>query len=222
MVYFIIFLVQFVLLFFLSRVISRSLSLLIFQITKNQYSAIRIFHFLFLPGVLIHELAHLVTAEVMFVKTGGLNLSPQRDGDQVRMGSVQIQKTDPVRRAIIGFAPVFVGFIIICLTTFFFLSDKSPLSPFVNYVIVFFVVFEIGNTMFSSKKDLEGTVELLIFFAIVLAAFYILGFKFPDIQAFLNQAKSQELLLKGVKVLSIPIIINLIIIFFAKFILVKR
>lgn len=213
-----IFLLEFFILFFLSRKLTQSISLLLFRITKNPEHAIRLFHTLFLPGVMIHELAHLLTSEVLFVKTHGLSLTLERHGDELTMGSVQIEKTDPVRRAIIGFAPVFVGFIFIFFTTFLFLSDKSPFSPVINYLIIFFVVFEVGNTMFSSRKDLDGTVELLIFFVLVFGVLYVLGFSFQPIIDFMNSHNVEELFLKAIKILLIPISIDLFIVLSSRFV----
>ncbi len=216
MIYFLVFIALFILLFFISKELTRSISFILYKITKSQEKAIRIFHFLFLPGVLVHELSHLISAEVMFVHTSGLSLTPKKIEDQLVMGSVQIQKTDPIRRAIIGFAPVLVGFLIISVTSFYFLSDKSFFGLFPSYVLVFFIVFEIGNTMFSSRKDLEGTVELLIFLATGFIIAYILGFHFESLFNYLNSSKSEDILIKGIKILLIPIVIDLVIIFFAK------
>jgi hypothetical protein len=211
------FLAEFVLLFFLSRKLSRAISYALFRITRNSGIALRLFHFLFLPGVLIHELAHLISAEVMFVKTHGLKLTPERDGDQVTMGTVEINKTDPIRRAIIGFAPVFVGFIIISLSTFYFLSDRSPLNLIASYAVVFLIVFEIGNTMFSSKKDLEGTAELLLVIGLIIGIMYIFGFNFPDFSSFFNSEQVREIMLRGIKILAFPIGIDLVIIFLSNY-----
>jgi len=164
----------------------------------------------------------MLTAEVLFVKTHGMNLAPQRDGDELTMGTVEISKTDPIRRAIIGFAPVLVGFILISVSTFFFLSDRSPFSLLISYLIVFLIVFEIGNTMFSSKKDLEGTVELLVVIGIIIAALHFFGFNFPDFPSFFNSGPVREILLKGIKILAIPVAIDLGIIFSAQFIISRR
>lgn len=173
----------------------------------------RFFHLLFLPGVVIHELAHLFTAEVMFVKTSGLNFSMRREGDGLVMGSVDIQETDPIRRALIGFAPVFVGVLLILLSTLFLLSDNSPFSTVVNYILIFIIVFEIGNTMYSSSKDLEGTVELLAVLMIFFAVLYFFGFRLPEsFINFLNSSYTQAIFKEANYILAIPIIINLIII----------
>lgn len=222
MVYLLFFLLQLIILFLLSRQLSRSLSLIIYKITKNQELSLRIFHFIFLPGVIIHELAHLISAEVMFVKTHGLSFTPQRNGDQLTMGSVQIEKTDPIRRAIIGFAPVFVGFILISFFTYFFLSDNSFFNIYLSYFLIFLIVFEIGNTMFSSRRDLEGTLQLVIFISLVIGLLIILGFSFEPLFNVINSKSFEEIMLKGIKILIIPITIDLIIVLVSRFLFLRN
>lgn len=217
-----IFVAEFIILFLLSRVLSRAISASLFKLTNSSSWALQIFHFLFLPGVMVHELAHLISAEVMFVKTHGLSLTPVRHGDELTMGSVQIEKTDPIRRAIIGFAPVLVGIVLIGATTFFLLSARSPFSLVINYLLIFIIVFEIGNTMFSSRRDLQGTVELLIFTTLIIGVLYILGISFQPAIDLVNSSNFQNILLKGVKLLWIPIAADIAIIFLTKFLILRN
>lgn len=170
-----------------------------------------------LPGVVVHELAHLLVAEGMLVRTSGLNFTPEPDGDRIVMGSVAIQETDPVRRAIIGFAPVFVGILIISFFVFFFLSEKSPIDFPWNYLLVFFAVFQIGNTMFSSSKDLEGSAFLLIVILIAVITCYFFGVRLPE--SFISYFNSQafiEIVKKGIWVLFFPIAIDIVLILLSK------
>ncbi len=173
---------------------------------------------MFIPGVIVHELAHLISAEVMLVRTGGLSFALVPDEDKVVLGSVGIERTDPVRRAIIGFAPVFIGILIISFFVFYFLSEKSPLGFPWNYLLVFFMVFQIGNTMFSSRKDLEGTFQLLLVISVAIIVGYFLGFKVPDsLFEFLNSEQFVDIIQRGIKVLLFPIGIDLAIILLARF-----
>lgn len=218
MVYLLIFLALFLSLFLMSRVLTRSISRLLMRIVGSRNLAISFFHLLLLPGVVVHELAHLITAEVLFVRTGALNFKPQLEEDSVVMGTVGIEKTDPLRRAVIGFAPVFVGIILISISVLYFLSEQSPLSQTLSYILVFFIVFEIGNTMFSSKKDLEGTIGLLIIIVSLLAVFYFLGFRIPDsFINFLNSENFVGIAQRGIRILLFPIGIDVIIILIARF-----
>lgn len=193
------------------------------KLARNESLAIRLFHLFLLPGVVIHELAHLLVAEAMLVRTGGLSFSPEPSEDKIVMGSVGIEETDPFRRAIIGFAPVLVGILLISFFVFYFLSEKSPLSIPWNYLLVFFMVFQIGNTMFSSKKDLEGSLFLFIVIVFVIIVAYFLGIRPPEVLIeYFNSESFIEIMKKGIWVLLFPIGIDLGIILLAKFSLEKR
>ncbi len=184
--------------------------------------SLKLFHILLLPGVVIHELAHLIVAEVMLVRTGGLSFTMEQEEDRIVMGSVGIERTDPIRRAVIGFAPVFVGILLIAFFIFYFLSENSPISGPWNFILVLFVVFEIGNTMFSSKRDLEGTLQLLLVISVAIIVAYFLGFKVPDsLFSFLNSEQFVGIVQRGIKILLFPIGIDLVVVFLARY-LIKR
>ncbi len=133
------------------------------------------------------------------------------------MGSVGIESTDPIRRAIIGFAPVFVGVLLIAFSVFYFLSPRSPFSQTLSYLAVFFIVFEIGNTMFSSRRDLEGTIRLLFVIALGAVVAYFLGFKVPSLLFdFLDSEAFLDIVRKGIKILLFPVAVDLVIIFLTR------
>ena len=218
MVYLLIFLAEFVFLFILSRILIKLVSHVLLRVTRSDNLAMRLFHFMFIPGVIVHELAHLISAEVMLVRTGRLSFALKPDEDKVVLGSVGIERADPIRRAIIGFAPVFVGILLIAFFVFYFLSSDSPISSPWNFILVFFIVFEVGNTMFSSKKDLEGTFQLLLVISVAIIVGYFLGFKVPDsLFEFLNLEQFVGIVQRGIKVLLFPIGIDLAIILLARF-----
>lgn len=217
MIYLLIFGGEFLILFVISRILVRLLARFFLRITGNKSLAQRLFHFIFLPGVVVHELAHLIVAEVLLVRTGGLSFTPEPDEDRLVMGSVGIEKTDPLRRAIIGFAPVFVGMLLISFSVFYFLSDRSILSFPWNFGLVFFVVFEVGNTMFSSRRDLEGTIALLFVILIIVFACYFVGLRLPESTlSFFNSNYFIDIVKKGIWILLFPLIIDWAIILLAK------
>ncbi|MCL4365834.1 hypothetical protein M1437_01250 [Patescibacteria group bacterium] len=159
MLYFTLFLLELFLLFFLSKKLTNCLAQIIFRVTKNHHAVVRILAIIFLPGTILHELAHLLFAGIMFVPVGEMNVIPEVAEGRVRLGSVQIGKTDPFRRVIIGVAPVLFGLILI---SSIFLFVKFGATPWWQTALVLYLIFEIGNTMFSSKKDLEGMVGFLV------------------------------------------------------------
>jgi|GEM_PF-2857710 len=159
MVVFLVFLLEFIILSLLSRKLTAALS------TVLPYQLLAI---LFFPGVIIHELSHFLAAGVLFVPVSDMEFVPKMRQGSLKLGSVSIGKTDPFRRTVIGVAPVIAG--LACLFTIaFFLSQNSLIIQ----VILLYLVFAIGNTMFSSPKDMEGFLEVVLFLAFIAMVIYI-------------------------------------------------
>ncbi|HSD98920.1 MAG TPA: hypothetical protein VLB73_04475 [Patescibacteria group bacterium] len=149
---FLFFCILFFLLFFLSKAVTTHLSRFFQQTFHNQTITIHVLSILFLPGVILHELSHLLVANLLFVTTGEIEFFPEIHGNQVKMGSVAIAHTDPLRRFLIGVAPAIGGLGILLLAASFLRADLlSWQTP-----LLFYIVFQITNTMFSSDKDMEG------------------------------------------------------------------
>lgn len=148
-------------------------------ITKSQKSAIWILSILFLPGVIIHELAHLFTAGILFVPTGEIEFLPQIREGSVKLGSVSIAKTDIIRRFLIGVAPIIVGLSLLLAVFIYFAPFALPFSW--KTIVFLYVLFEIGNTMFSSKKDLEGALILVILLLLLIVLGLVLKVQIPQV-----------------------------------------
>lgn len=171
------FLFELCFLFFLSRQVTRVISSSFHSITQSKKGLVVTIAFLFLPGTILHELAHFFMAKILFVKTGAISLLPHLSGETLRLGSVQIEQVDPVRKLLIGVAPILAGVSVLSLVYYFFLQQTNYLTW--GVLIPITTTFIIGNTMFSSRKDLEGTLGFLavatILIGILLAANPILN-----------------------------------------------
>jgi len=209
MVYFILLFIETVILFLLSRSMSKILS---------KFLSINLISLIFLPGVFIHELSHLLVAAILFVPVGEMEFIPKKSGDGVKLGSVEIAKTDPIRRSIIGFAPVFLGLMIVVGMVYLFSSNllffqNQGVYVYVAVILLLtYLLFAVSNTMFSSKVDMEGTVEILITLFIIFAVTYILGFR-PSL-GYLDKIFTKELIgiiQKSALFLLVPIVIDLFI-----------
>ena len=89
-------------------------------LTTSKTWAIRMTALFFLPGTLIHELAHFLFAVLLGVPTGTIYVLPVYEEHQgIRMGSVKIAQVDPFRRTLIGLAPLVVGILIIFFIFYF-------------------------------------------------------------------------------------------------------
>lgn len=200
-------------LFLLSRELTRSLSYLFYKLTRNATATIYLLAILFLPGTFVHELAHYFMAVVLFVHAEGLELIPKLHEHGVKLGSVQIAHTDPFRRLFIGMAPFLFGTVIIFGLLYAAVSQQM-LSHVWFIILLGYVVFEIGNTMFSSRKDMEGALELLIGVFIVLLFLYFLGFRASSlhIDTFFAHPLVQSLFQKGCLFLSFPLLLDIVVV----------
>jgi hypothetical protein len=209
MIYFVLLFAEILVLFLFSKTVSKTLS---------RFMSINLLSFLFSPGVIIHELAHLFTAMILFVPVGHMEFAPKKEGRGVKLGSVEIARTDPIRRSLIGFAPVFVGLLLVLSMVYFFSSNIVFLqkqSPYIFVIAILgliYLLFVISNTMFSSKVDMEGTLEILLAIFIILGATHVLGFRLPLI--YLDKIfaeKIMEMVQKSTFFLFIPIAIDFLI-----------
>lgn len=164
---------ELLLLFLLSRQITISLSLFL-QYTKfNQKIIILFIAIFFLPGTLVHELAHWIMAKLLIVPTGAISLIPHLQGNSIRMGSVVVAKVDKLRQLLIGLAPILIGLAIL-FCSFYFLLPYLPSFSYLFMCLFVYLIFVISNSMFSSKKDLEGSLLLLCILVLLLSIWYLI------------------------------------------------
>lgn len=177
MIYLALILLELVALLLFAMIIPSLLVQIFYYFTKSHRVSIWLLSIIVLPGTLVHELAHLLTAGAMLVNVGEISLWPEIKEHGVKLGHVEIQKTDFIRRALIGFAPVFFGMGILVggislANNYYFQHGQYPIWL---VLILFYLVVVIGNTMFSSRKDLEGTLGFVVLFISIAGAVYFLG-----------------------------------------------
>lgn len=211
------FLIELSVLFLLSRQLTNRLFSFFYHTTKSKRVSVYFMSALFLPGTLIHELSHAIMAILLQVRVGEMELLPKLVDNNLRLGSVQVAKSDPIRRFLIGAGPFLFGATII-IGSFFYAGKASAFSNPLFIVLGLYLVFEIGNTMFSSKKDMEGSVELFLTLIIIAAVLYIAGLRIPQINPFylFGNYLLQQTLQKADLYLAAPIGIDLMLILLLK------
>ena len=183
---------------------------------RNKHAAMAVITLIYLPGTVIHELAHLLTAEILRVPTGELTFTPKlekgADGrNEVRAGSLQIGTVDPIRLYLIGFAPVIFGLFFVSLIIWIFTQYWSQMITLGEQILfislIGYLLFAVSNTMFSSKKDLEGFLIFVPIFLAIALTLYVTGFRLT----LTGQALvlTQQVLTNLAKALGIVVGINL-------------
>lgn len=180
---------ELILLYILSRRVIQTVFTVLFVLTRSRTVGVWIVTIIFFPGTIVHELAHLFTAEILGVHTGKLTLIPESlEGTEIKAGGVMIAETDPLRRTLIGLSPVYVGIIVLTALSYFIRPPLAALqgvalsnmfsSP--SLYILFFILyslFAVSNSMFSSKEDMKGVLPFAITAAIFLIAGYFAGLR---------------------------------------------
>lgn len=182
--------ITFVLLLALNRWIAQHVQGIGFLLTENGQLATVIYLLLILPGVLLHELSHVMAALLLQVRVHRLSIGIQRHAhDQIVLGSVEIAQTDPIRASLIGLAPLVSGCAVILLIAgralglgrleAFSLGALWQALPTMYYAPDFwlwiYLVLAVGNAMFPSAADRRAWWMALVFIAFVGVVLYFAG-----------------------------------------------
>ena len=156
--------------------------------------ALGIFSILFLPGVFLHELSHLVIAKLLGVRTGRFSLLPRvlPDG-KLQMGYVETSRADIFRSALIGTAPLITGSIAVAFLGIqqlglaqminnvnqgrwdYIWQEIITLPTHPDFFLWFYLAFVISSTMLPSDTDRLSWIPILIGLGIVLVASLLAG-----------------------------------------------
>jgi len=218
MLFALVFLAELLTLFLLSKILINLLFAFFHKISRSKKVSIYLLSLLFFPGTLIHELSHYLVAILLQVPVGNMQLFPKEEGTGIKMGSVEIAKTDPLRRMLIGLGPFLFGSSLL-VGIFFYATKNGLFDNSLFIVIAGYLVFEIGNTMFSSKKDLEGAIEVVIAIVILLVIFYLIGFRLPALNPnlFLTNTLFAQTFQKAAVYMLAPLGIDILLILILRF-----
>ena len=215
--YTIAFIIEIVILFFLSRSVYQKFFRLFQSISKSKKVSLYLTSILFLPGTFIHELAHTLAAILLFVPVSKFNLKPEYDEKSVKLGSVSIVKTDPVRSFIVSSAPLFFGLIIILSISYLLLVNRS-INNYWEYLLAGYLIFQVGNSMFLSRNDLKG----MWIFAVLVILIIVL-FNYLDVRLSISDQSIVNALLKNASLyLLVPVSIDFMVLLLFRFITVSR
>ena len=181
------------LLLWADRWLHRHLQGVMLLLTGDHEIALWLYAIVLLPGVFLHEMSHALTAKLVGVKIGRINLLPKRAARRIQLGFVPIQETDFLRASLIGGAPLFVGSIVVVVIGHLVFSTPEILTALsqgdwragaIGFLDVLrapdvwlwaYLVFAISNTMFPSRSDLHAWPLLVLVLTVVFGLLIMAG-----------------------------------------------
>lgn len=179
---------------FLIRWISRHIQGIGLLLGGNSDFAVITYFLIMLPGIILHELSHWAMARLLGVRTGKISIGPAKTrGGKVRLGSVYVARSDPLREAMIGLAPLLAGsgmvlligaivFDLRTLSQAFVVGDAGWFIELIgnglgagDFWIWIYLIFAVSNAMLPSESDRRAWLPLAIFLGIVAVILAIVG-----------------------------------------------
>jgi hypothetical protein len=176
------------------RWLHRQIHAIFLMTTRRPNLALGLFSLIFFPGVFLHEASHYLMAGMLRVRTGRFSLVPKVMGDgTLRMGYVETAKTDVLRDALIGTAPLLTGGAVVTLIGIYLLpvallfdsfsqghwgafwSALSHLPDQPDFWLWFYLVFAISSTMLPSASDRRAWIPITIPVAVLALLALVAG-----------------------------------------------
>jgi hypothetical protein len=173
---------------FLQRWLQQHIQGLAFAVTGNPGCAVRALFVLLLPGVLLHEFSHWVIANLLGVRTGPITIGlGKMRGKHFSLGSVTVERSDPLRESLIGVAPLVSGMLAVWAVMGFGFGLWSPNTPGQVLETIWstggdpltwlalYLVFAVSTSMIPSASDREPWGVIIALFAAIGVGALLLG-----------------------------------------------
>ncbi|MBI1801572.1 MAG: hypothetical protein HYR71_08095 [Chloroflexi bacterium] len=184
----------------LKRWVHQHVQMVGYLLTGDVNRAFLFYSLLFFPGTVVHETAHYLAAHLLDVRVRKFSLMPARPSrGMMRLGFVEIDRTDAVREALIGIAPLIAGSAAILLITqrgLLAAQDSkamtAQLSELVaslpqalrlsDFWLLLYLTFTISNGMLPSDSDRQAWTPVLLWLGAMGALLYLSGLvtRIPD------------------------------------------
>jgi hypothetical protein len=185
----------------LGNQVSLHIQIPVYLLTRSPGLAMVVLFLVFWPGVMLHEGAHWLMAQLLGLKTGKFRVWPEMRKDSLRLGSVTVHSGGPVAISLVGMAPLVVGVPIIALIGHRIFGAHAVIDAFaqgrwLDGIEVFwlalrstdglvwaFFLFAIANAMMPSESDRAAAMPVLQYAAVVAVFYFLLGLPLAPLDA---------------------------------------
>jgi hypothetical protein len=192
------------LLLVIERWIHRHLQGTMLLLVGDREIAVVLYALPLMPGIVLHEVSHALTARLLGVRAGRVSIGPRLADGRIQLGFVPVEETDFVRASLIGLAPLLAGTAVILLISYSVFDIGVMQQGFVNGDWVeaakglaetvkapdvwlwLYLIFAVSNTMLPSDSDREAWMPILLFMGLVLVLAWVAGLG-PKIVDYLGQ-----------------------------------
>jgi len=182
----IVFLLQIIAIYIISRLILKELFLFLRKFFETDFPVFILVSFIFLPGTIIHETAHFITALFLILPVKSMSVFPKWDNNEIKLGEVLFVKKDFLRAILVGIAPIFFGIGILFSLFYFHIYPANNIGLNILYS---YLIFSISANMFSSKQDLKDLLLIIPVVVLLIIIFYVFDIKINmnSINVIINQ-----------------------------------
>jgi hypothetical protein len=180
------------------RWLAHSVVHLVSNLGGSASAGVWVYSILTLPGILAHEIAHFLVAALMGLRTGSIELLPTLASDGgVELGSVQVERKDPIRLALVGLAPLLFGVPLLLWLASTVVPPQMGTSDdllalarlwwvFPNSLMLYLLT-TIALHMFPSNRDMNTWPIAALLVSAIVGGLMLLGVRIPQTASIFTQ-----------------------------------
>jgi hypothetical protein len=188
----------------LSALISLEIQRTVFHMSGSVDAGIMVYFLVMLPGIVVHEAAHWITAKLLGLKPGKFRVWPKRRGRTVGLGRVTALSGGMFLDSLVGIAPLVAGTLLVWWISRQWFGEETlsaafaanSLRPWWNVLagafsqpdapVWAYLTFTIANGMMPSASDREPIKPVLVYVGLAVVAYAILGLPLGPVNAALR------------------------------------
>ena len=174
----------------LATQLAQHIQRLVLVLTRSPRVASGVYDLLLLPGIVLHEIAHIVVAVLLGVRVLRFDLFRFRRSGDTRQGEVVVARVDPLRMSLVGAAPLLLGVPVVLI-----LLDLLSLPPLdfeavratigalrpvmrePRNLLVLYLLWAVANTMFPSAADRAAWRIVVVVVGVVVLLVVLTGLR---------------------------------------------